>query len=241
MKTLYESIFNDDDIMNDADNAVFVEDIKKFLAKNYNLENEDDYTITPSGKTYIVDSPKWVTVMNYKLKHLTDKKFKFGDVGGFAISYCNKLKTLEGCPTVCRGTFSVHSTSLEELDYMPKYAKNISLSDCRKLKSLYGCPDKIDGMFDCTSCWALKSLEGAPTEIGDWFSCRNCRSLETLKGIPAEIPTFLSASNCKNLKDISDMPKVGEYADFLKCPHIGRNEMYKYRNYVKKRVFKVTF
>jgi hypothetical protein len=63
----------------------------------------------------------------------------------------NKLKSLEGCPTVVGGSFRCHYN---------------------KLKSLVGSPETVGGNFDCSDN-KLTSLEGCPKEVRGDFWCIN--------------------------------------------------------------------
>ena len=232
MKTLYESLLDDEDtILNNTDQSIR-DSITKFLEDNY--RGSDKCTITDKttkyGK-YIVDCYGDLT-LRYGRKNLTNGLFVFGRVeGDFDCSYTEYIENLEGSPREVYGNFSCDNCkSLKTLEGAPEYVgcdfdcrycenlislkggpKSVGYSficnGCRRLKSLKGAPEKLQGIFRCSHCESLKDLVGAPKET-DGFECIGCSGLKDLKGAPEKVYGKFTCSSCKHLTSLKGAPKI---------------------------------
>lgn len=186
-----ESIFDDDDIVNDANEPIILE----FIEQNYKIAGglrRSSYSKNKQIeiKNGIVNIYGDITCENRSITSLTNGLFKFGKVEGkFDCSYCDKLKTLEGAPEETR---------------------NFDCSSCDLLKNLEGAPKKTEN-FECSWCPRLKSLKGAPYECYNFY-CSNCKSLESLDGVPKLIKGTFYCKGCSNLEksELDKLKKVGD-------------------------------
>lgn len=188
MKTLYESLLDDEDtILNNADQSIR-DSIEKFLKDNY----RGGYRCTITDKTtkdgkYIVDCCGNLSLF-YGKRNLTNGLFVFGRVeGDFDCSYAEFIENLEGSPCEVYGNFSC--------------------DNCKSLKTLKGAPEYVEYDFECFYCENLISLEGGPKSVGCSFACNGCRKLKSLKGAPKKLQGVFICSNCESLKDLVGAPK----------------------------------
>lgn len=197
MKSLYESIFNDDDIINTVNNII-EKNICNFIEDNYIAKGvrgtlsriKGDYELVYNNSTgrYIVNSKKYIMakqISKYKLVNLNNEHFEWGDVNGFDCTGCIVLESLEGGPKNVKTIFDC--------------------SGCGKLKDLTGAPEKCKGFY-CMNCDSLKTLEGGPREVHT-FLCGFCKSLISLKGGPDIVKDYLGCTYCENMKKIKWEPK----------------------------------
>lgn len=88
---------------------------------------------------------------------------------------------------------------------------------CYSLESLEGAPKEVTGGFWCDYCVSLESLEGAPEKVGG-FSCQECNSLTSLKGAPKEVSWCFDCGWCWKLVSLEGAPeKVGANFNCNKC------------------------
>lgn len=131
MKTLYESLFDVEDNIENIDNKI-KEDIKNFLKTNYNCRYQISSKPNKDGK-YEVSSKEYVEVKNRKITSLTNVSFIWAEVGGdFYCGECNSLTSLKGAPK--------------------KVGRRFNCINCDFLTSLKGTPKKVGGNFNCCNC-----------------------------------------------------------------------------------------
>jgi hypothetical protein len=150
-----ESLLDVDDF--DLDRTIKIENIKKFIDENYEIES---YTISKKpnkdGK-YVVDSNGSIAVENEKITNLTNDLFVWGEVGGSFYCYCcGSLTSLNGAPEKVGGMFECYR--------------------CKSLTSLKGAPKEVGKSFVCHNCKSLTSLNGAPEKVGGDFDCYRCKT-----------------------------------------------------------------
>ena len=178
MKSLYESLLDDFDTLNDKINNYPKEEIKKFLKENYKSPSSFKISAKPNKDgLYIVTSKnKKVIVMNRQIEYLTNDLFVFGDIYNFDCAWCRNLKTLKGISETIKGDFNCHSCeSLTSFEGAPKYVEGDFYGGwCENLTSLKGSPELIIGSFSCFACKALTSLKGAPKKVDGKFVCGKC-------------------------------------------------------------------
>lgn len=104
MKTLYESLLDDFDIL--ANNINPIQEIKNFISQNYILHKDIDKLIKISKKpnkdglyeVEILDALA-ASDWNHQIEYLTNGLFIFTKSKfGFQLFDCSKLKSIEGCP-----------------------------------------------------------------------------------------------------------------------------------------------
>ena len=123
LKFHFESLLDDDDVFFDpANDKKYIEE---WIRNNYNIVGK--LTISDD---FVVNSDRYIYVVNKNITSLTNGMFKWGKLdGSFDCSGCTKLKSLEGAPKEVNGNFDC--------------------SNCTKLKSLEGAPEKIGGKLNC--------------------------------------------------------------------------------------------
>ena len=164
MKSLYESLFDIDDNVDNVDRSI----VEKFLKDNYigsfiisNKPNKD-------GK-YEVSCVCGV-VAQKNITSLTNDMFVWTEMDGeFSCCRCDSLTSLKGAP---------------------KKVGHFFCNNCKSLKSLEGAPEEVRLTFDCKKCNSLTSLKGAPKKVGGEFNCMYCKSLMSLKGAPKKTTGF---------------------------------------------------
>ena len=181
LKLHFESLLDDDDVFFDPKNDKKV--IEGWIRNNYNIAGK--LTISDD---FVVNSDRYVYVVNKNITSLTNGMFKWGNLdGSFDCSGCHNLKSLEGAPKEVNGSFDC--------------------SDCTKLTSLEGAPEKINGGFSCRRCNKLTSLKGAPKKVKRDFSCRNCNNLTSLNGAPEKVGDNFRCTGCDKLTTLEDAPE----------------------------------
>ena len=216
MKSLYESLLDDFDTLNDKIDPK--EEIEKFLEKNYIITGLKISTKPSNGK-YIVNC-KSAYVLNKQIEYLTNDLFAFGNIQyDFSCMGCASLKSLEGSPNEVQSNFFCKDcTSLKSLEGSPKYTGGFNCTGCSSLTTLKGSPEKVEE-FNCTKCNALTSLEGAPKEILSYFVCTKCENLKSLKGAPKKVGGGFDCSDCAKLTSLKGAP---EYSYTFQCSRCGR-------------------
>ena len=237
MKTLYESLLDDFEKLEDSINPI--DEIKKFLKDNY-LDSDKlkiSETLNKDG-LYEVDCKRYqvIEINNDKITSLTNGMFEFVNVENFYCSYCDNLTSLEGAPKEVKGYFVCSDCkNLTTIEGAPKKCKFFNCSWCPKLTSLEGAPKEVKEFFDCSYCNKLTSLKGAPKKIRGVFNCTNCKNLTSLEGAPENVNNFncsycnkltsfkgapkkiygdLICTNCKNLTSLEGAPKLTENGNF---------------------------
>ena len=220
MKTLYESLLDGFDTLNDKIDPR--EEIKRFLEGNYKSPNNFEISTKPNKDGYYVvtNENKNVTVQNKQIEHLTNGLFVFENIRDFYCSWCRNLKSLEGAPEKVGGEFNcMQCNSLTTLKGAPKIVGGIfNCRECYMLTSLEGAPKKVGEGFNCNYCTSLKTLEGAPKKVGGDFNCSFCESLTSLNGAPEEVGGRFDCGFCTSLKTLEGAPeKVYDEFDCSGC------------------------
>ena len=172
MKSLYESVFDVDNNVENMDRVL----IEKFIKKNYTARKiYISDTPNKDGK-YEVSASDSIIVDNDNITSLTSDLFIFTNVvGNFNCSWCPKLKNLKGAPEIVMGDFKCNN--------------------CDNLESLDGAPHLVDQDFDCSNCKKLKTLEGLPYIINNRLKCDNCGEKFTDKYIRS-----LMSNKCRYMR-----------------------------------------
>ena len=212
MKTLYESLLDDFDTLNDKIDPR--EEIKRFLEENYKSSDTFEISVEPNKNGYYVVTSKRRTVKAMKqIKQLTNELFVFENIFDFNCSRCHNLTSLKGAPKAIKGDFyCYHCKNLKSLEGAPRLI-NTTIGDfdccgCEKLTSLKGAPEVV-GFFCCRDCENLTSLEGAPKKIIFDFDCEECEKLTSLKGAPKEVGRdFYSRGNTFTEEDIRKVSNI---------------------------------
>ena len=211
MRSLYESLFDIEDNIDNVDESI-KDQIKQFL--NDNFKNASNCIISEKpnkdGK-FEVSSNGNVEVKNEYITSLTNGLFIWTNIkGNFTCIDCDLLTSLEGGPKKVGGYFSCsYCNLLTSLEGAPKeVGGNFNCASCDSLISLEGAPKKVGLDFDCFKCNSLISLEGAPKKVRGDFSCFNCNSLISLEGAPKEVGGDFYCRNCKGEFIEEDVKKV---------------------------------
>lgn len=196
MKSLYESIFDDNDIVKNANEGI----IRDFLREKYNIT--DNYEINGN----IVNVYKQnVYIHDNDLTSLTNGLFEFGEVDGtFDCSSCVNLKSLKGAPKKCEAFYCVNCKKIKSLDGSPDIVNLTFGCSGTKIKDLTGAPKKVGMNFLCFRCSSLESLKGAPEYVGCDFDCSFCKKLKSLKGCPKFIGRNLLCTDNHTIYDVDD-------------------------------------
>ena len=133
MKTLKEKLVQEGLIKRQAGVDIRAK-IEAWL-KEYNITS---YTI---NKDLTIDV--YTNVKFYKFEGEELPEFiQFGKCeGSFSMSYCEKLKSLRGCPEWVLKDFRVQDAKITSLKYGPEY---------------------VGGVFDCCGCKKLKNIDDLP-------------------------------------------------------------------------------
>lgn len=199
MKTLYESLLDNEDEIFDQTSKNIKNEIKRFLNNTYQAKFNISKEPNKDNK-YVVNCNYSVIVKNRECLSLTNKYFIFGDIkGNFDCSCCPNLTSLEGMPKEIKGNFKCFS--------------------CHSLTSLKGAPKKVGGDFDCSFCSNLISLEGAPIEVGGTFKCSYCSNLKSLKGAPKEVGDIFACEECGKQFDKIDVENVSNVKGKIKIKY----------------------
>lgn len=219
MRTLYESLLDDEDtILNNTDQSIR-DSIEKFLKDNY----RGGYRCTITDKTtkdgkYIVDCCGNLSLFHGK-RNLTNGLFVFGRVeGDFDCSYVEFIENLEGSPREVYGNFSCDNCkSLKTLKGAPKKLQGVFIcSNCESLKDLVGAPKETYG-FECIGCSRLKDLKGAPEKVYGKFTCSSCACLTSLKGAPKTVTSIFNCRGCAARFTEADVEAVSRVLGEIKA------------------------
>ena len=189
------------------------EQIKEFLAKNYNGKFSISKNPNADGK-YEVSSKSQQVWNKRVLETITHGLFVFKRIeGDFIINLYGTndlLTSLEGCPQYVGDRFECERCfKLKSLDGCPQYVgSEFSIEGCLELTSLDGCPKEIGGGFNCSHCESLKSLKGSPEKIGRTYRCDGCIAITSFEGITQNIGwKSVHAKRCSNLVSLKGLPK----------------------------------
>lgn len=184
MKTLYESILDDDINIKSG----IIEEIRKFLNENYVMSDKIKISKKPKNGKYVVTSTMRDIIPKAKCEQLTNGLFVWGKVKDFIIINCNKLKSLEGSPEVCnnfmisgccdnfnslegcpkeiKNTFFVKNSFIQSIKGMTQDVKNIYMHNCPKLQNFEGCPKELTGEINFSGLISIdKNLKGFPEKV----------------------------------------------------------------------------
>lgn len=209
MKSLYESIFDIDDNIDDIDNSIKKE-ILEFIKYNYRGSVKISDKPNKEGKYEVVGI---TDIFLYRdIPYLTNGKFVWSKAeGNFEIEMRPALRSLEGSPRIVEGDFICASTpKIETLEDGPEIVKGSY--HCHRnpnLKTLKGAPKKVY-TFHCSECQSLTTLKYAPVEVENEFNCNHCHNLYSLKYAPKKAKRFV-CFNCGELfyaKDVLAVCKV---------------------------------
>lgn len=235
LNTYFESLLDDEDTFLDPERDRVL--VKDFIDRTYHISGS--YNIKKVGDEFVVDAINGATsVIDTKIKTLTNGLFKFGKVYAFACSGCKNLKTLEGAPKIVKVNFNCSGCeSLETLEGGPNVVGcNLLCAECTSLKTMIGAPEEIGFSVYCGGCKNLKSLNGLPKEIQGVLDCSGCDDLKDLKGAPKKIWKSAICTGCKNLRSLDGLEWVGERIYCKKCPNlkITQTDIERFGNYGKK-------
>lgn len=190
MKSLQESLLDDEDVLIKNTEIDVIAEVKKYIK-----EHCQKVIKLKILKHNIVNAD----FIFYK-NNITSLKlpfgFKFGEVNKIYCYGCDNLISLEGAPEECEKFDCEHCDNLKTLKGAPKECKKFYCSECLNLTSLKYAPEKCN-TFVCTFCNKLKNLKGVPKEC-EWFNCSNCQNLTSLEGTPEKCDSFYCA-NCYKL------------------------------------------
>ena len=211
MRSLYESLFDIDDNIDNVDKSI-KDQIKQFLNDNFTNVSKCKISEKPNkdGK-FEVSSNSDVRVKNEQITSLTNGSFIWTYIKGeFNCFNCKSLISLEGAPKEVGGDFDCsYCKSLISLEgASEKVGGDFYCNYCDSLKSLEGAPKEVSGDFSCSWCNLLKSLEGAPKKVGRSFYCNNCNSLISLEGAPKEVRGEFNCAKCGRYFTQEDVEKV---------------------------------
>ena len=189
MRSLYESLLDDEEDLVDKDTA------EEYLLKKWFDENVQPATGV-FGKDLIIDIDKRdVTVTgsimmgekcNFRAPIL--KKFNFKKLEGcLHLIHIPKKKTF-WLPQEVTEEVYIQGCGFEELPKLNN-VKHVDISYCSKLKSLKGLPDKIDTL-QIKACTKLESLKGCPSEINKSLTIDYCDKFTSLEDFPKKVGYF---------------------------------------------------
>jgi hypothetical protein len=108
---------------------------------------------------------------------------RFASVTGDFVIRCNKLTTLEGCPTEVGGDFDCKRNDLTSLEFSPiKVGRNYNCQE-NNLILLRGVPEEVPNTFWC-AINNLQSLENGPKSVGGNYLA-NHNQISSLEGSPS--------------------------------------------------------
>ena len=115
----------------------------------------DEYTFvceTPKGETCVAgDRIEWFDRDGRRIEPPASVE------GDFRIAFCDRLKTLEGCPRVVKGDFSLIGVPL--------------------VKELRGSPSEVLGDLELNGCYRLESLKALP-KVHRYVNCLSCPMID---------------------------------------------------------------
>ena len=152
MKTLYESLLDDFNVISKA--AGSIDNVKQFLKDNYKCKGNFSISKRPNKDGYYeVSADDAVTLTNLAAQSLTNNMFIFTEVKGYF---------------VCRGALNI-----ESLEGAPaKTGADFDCSKCSSLVSLEGAPERVMGTFRCNNCKG----KFEPNDVKKY--CKSCWMVE---------------------------------------------------------------
>ena len=132
MKSLYESLFDIDDNIENVDESI-KKSISKFILNNYDLNGDINISDSPNNNgKYVVDCDGGVhiNIAGGKNKSLTNGMFVWGVIKGCFDCNDSQIISLEGAPEKTEDYFDC--------------------SYCFHLKTLKGAPKKVGERFICS-------------------------------------------------------------------------------------------
>ena len=116
LKFHFESLLDDDDVFFDpANDKKYIEE---WIRNNYNIVGK--LTISDD---FVVNSDRYVYVVNKNITSLTNNLFRWGNLdGSFDCSGCHNLKSLKGAPEKLKGNLTCLS------------CKNLEITDSDRIK-----------------------------------------------------------------------------------------------------------
>lgn len=216
MKTLYESLLDDFDVLSEPISPKIIkEEIKQFLKANYVRPSKFRISRKPNEDGfYEVEYPGHI-IFRGSAESLTNGKFVFVNCQSFSIDSSHKLKNLIGSPKETKHSYHIFNcNNLESLEGITeKTGDGLHISDCYRLKTLQGMPEKAHHVV-IYYCNGLTDLTGAPKEVERDFRLYQCRNLDSLKGAPKKVGGMFCCEKLKRLFTEEEMKKVtdaGEY------------------------------
>ena len=184
-----ESAWDIEDNVEDDNQKLILDEIKKFIKNNYGRLDIDRCKFIFDDKTnkYIINCDQPLN-LRATAKQITNGFFKWGKVIAYFDCSAAEITSLEGAPDQVSGRFDC--------------------SLCDKLTSLEGAPKVVYGDFKCRYCPKLKSLEGAPKEVQLNFNCEYCSKLTSLKGAPKEVGVDFNCKGCPKLHSLDGIGNV---------------------------------
>lgn len=232
-----------EDVMQAAEEIVIKEEIKKFIKKNYEIAKFVKISAKPNADGKYVVNAKEVRAKN-KIETLTNGMFVWGTIeGAFDCMFCDRLRSLEGCPTLVKGSLYLHSKVITSISGLTtKSLKTIDVS-MHNLSSLEGANltasslaitskvlKDLKGIYEwnmktlvISFCDGLTSLEGLDT-IADSLIIEHCDKLTSLKGAPEKVDK-IEIRYCEALEDYTDMPCADRIIIHGKNAHKIRKEL----------------
>lgn len=219
MKTLYESLLDDFDVLSEPISPKIIkEEIKQFLKANYMCPSKFRISRKPNEDGYYVVECLDRIVFRGQAESLTNGKFIFENCQSFSIQSSHRLKNLIGSPKEVKYGYHIFNCNgLESLDGITEktgFGYGIHITECYNLKTLKGLPKKVHHLH-IAHCHGLNDLTGAPEEIELDFKIWGCDNLKSLKGAPKKVGgTFACAEHSGGftIADMKAVTKAPEYS-----------------------------
>ena len=208
MKTLYESLLDDFDVLSAPISPKTIkEEIKQFLKANYVYPSKFRISRKPNEDGfYEVEHPGRI-IFQGQSESLTNGKFVFVNCRSFSIQSAHRLKNLIGAPKEVKHSFHIFNCNgLESLEGITE-KNGLHISNCMKLKTLTGLPEKAR-LVHIFYCQGLTDLTGAPKEVETDFRLYQCLNLDSLKGAPKKVGGVFCCEKLKRLFTEEEMKKV---------------------------------
>lgn len=218
MKTLYESLLDDFDVLSEPISPKTIkEEIRQFLKANYVFPSKFRISRKPNEDGfYEVEYPGRI-IFQGQSESLTNGKFVFVNCHSFSIQSSHRLKNLKGSPKETKYSYHIFNCnnleSLEGITEKTGFGYGLHISDCRSLQTLTGLPEKVHHV-SISYCMSLIDLTGSPKEVEMDFRLYQCRNLDSLKGAPKKVGGVFCCEKLKRPFTEEEMKKVtdaGEY------------------------------
>ena len=218
MKTLYESLLDDFDVLSaPISPKIIKEEIKQFLKANYMRPSKFHISRKPNEDGfYEVEYPGHITFRG-SAESLTNGKFVFVNCHSFSIQSSHRLKNLIGSPKETKHGYHIFNCnnleSLEGITEKTGFGYGLHISDCMNLKTLTGLPEKVN-LAHISYCQGLTDLTGAPEEVEMDFRLYQCRNLDSLKGAPKKVGGVFCCEKLKRPFTEEEMKKVTDAGSY---------------------------